>query len=115
MPTNPMEVFNTIWPLLLIFVVFYFVLIRPQKKREKQTKDMLDAMRVGDEVLTIGGIYGKVVRIKEDTVFIESSTDKTKMQVARWGIKDILKYAEDKGDKKAITSETIEEATQENE
>lgn len=59
-------------PLLIIIVLFYFMLIRPQKKREKETKAMLNAMKVGDKVVTIGGICGKVVKIKDNYVFIET-------------------------------------------
>ena len=73
------------------------MMIRPQKKKEKQTQAMLDAIQIGDDVLTIGGIYGTVVRIKDDRLFIESSKqEKTMLEIARWGIKDVLKYAEDK-------------------
>lgn len=59
-------------PLILVVVVFYFMMIRPQRKREKETKEMLNAMKVGDKVVTIGGICGKVVKIKDEFVFIES-------------------------------------------
>ncbi len=84
-------------PFVLIIVVFYFFLIRPQKKKEKQTQEMLNAIQVGDDVLTIGGIYGTVTRIKDDKLFIKSSKqDETIIEIARWGIKDVLKYVEDK-------------------
>ncbi len=83
-------------PMALIFVVFYFMIIRPQRKKDKQAKDMINAIQVGDDVLTIGGIYGTVSRIKDDTFIIESSPDKTPIHVAKWAIKDVLKYVEDK-------------------
>ena len=85
-----------IW-LVVMVAIFYFMLIRPQKKKEKQTQAMLDAIKVGDDVLTIGGIYGTVTRIKDDKLFIKSSKqDETIIEIARWGIKDVLKYVEDK-------------------
>ena len=59
-------------PFVLIFVLMYFMMIRPQRKREKETKDMINAMKVGDKVVTIGGICGKVVKIKDEFVFIET-------------------------------------------
>ncbi len=59
-------------PILLMIVVFYFLLIRPQKKREKEKRAMLDALKVGDKVVTIGGICGKVSKIKDSYVFIET-------------------------------------------
>ena len=87
----------TIAYLVVIFVVFYFFLIRPQKKKEKQTRDMINAIQVGDDVLTIGGIRGTVARIKDDRLFIESSKqDKTVIEIEKWAIKDVLKYVEDK-------------------
>ena len=88
---------SSILYLVVIFVVFYFFLIRPQKKREKQTKDMISAIKVGDDILTIGGIRGTVARIKDDRFFIESSKqEKTVLEVEKWAIKDVLKYVEDK-------------------
>ncbi len=87
----------TILYLAVIFVVFYFFLIRPQKKKEKQTRDMINAIQVGDDILTIGGIRGTVTKIKDDRLFIESSKmDKTPLEIEKWAIKDVLKYVEDK-------------------
>lgn len=63
--------FSIIW-LVAMLVVFYFVLIRPQKKQEKKMKQMLDALRVGDKVITAGGISGKIVKIKDDFVYLET-------------------------------------------
>ncbi len=94
---GPMAMAMQFLPFVLIIVVFYFFLIRPQKKKEKQMQEMLNAIQVGDDVLTIGGIYGTVTRIKDDKLFIKSSKqDETIIEIARWGIKDVLKYVEDK-------------------
>lgn len=94
---GPAQLIATFVPFVLIIVVFYFMLIRPQKKREKQTQAMIDAIQVGDDILTIGGIYGTVVRIKDDMLFIESTKqNKTMLQIAKWAVKDVLKYVEDK-------------------
>ncbi len=88
---------TTVVYLVVIFVVFYFFLIRPQKKKEKQTRDMINAIQVGDDILTIGGIRGTVTRIKDNKLFIESSKqDKTVIEIEKWAIKDVLKYVEDK-------------------
>ena len=62
----------SILPFVLIFVVFYFIAIRPQKKREKETKAMIDALKVGDKVTTIGGICGKITKIKDNYVVLET-------------------------------------------
>lgn len=59
-------------PLIILIVLFYFLWIRPQRKRDKETKAMLDALKVGDKVVTVGGICGKVAKIKDNYVFIET-------------------------------------------
>ncbi len=82
-----MSILGSVAPLILLFVVFYFFLIRPQKKRDKAEKEMRDSIKVGDEISTIGGFIGKVVSIKEDTLVIESSSDRTKLKVYRWAIR----------------------------
>ncbi len=81
-----MSLISTIVPFALMFVVFYFLLIRPQKKREKQTNEMRSSIDVGDDVVTIGGIVGTVVSIKEDTLVIETSGDRNKIRIQRWAI-----------------------------
>ncbi len=73
-------------PLILIFVVFYFFLIRPQRKREKEIQKMRSNIEVGDEIVTSGGIIGRVVSIREDTVVIETGSDRSKIRIARWAI-----------------------------
>ena len=62
------------FPLIIIVVLFYFLLIRPQRKRDKENKAMLSAMKVGDKVVTIGGICGKVIKIKDNFVYIETGS-----------------------------------------
>ena len=73
-------------PILLIVVVFYFFLIRPQKKKEKEVAEMRSNIQVGDEVTTAGGIIGRVVSIREDTVVIETGSERSKVRIARWAI-----------------------------
>lgn len=76
-------------PLILIVALMYFMLIRPQKKRQKEEQQMRNNLRVGDELTTIGGICGRVVNIKDDTVTIESGADRTKMQFKKWAIQSV--------------------------
>ncbi len=73
-------------PLILVFVVFYFLMIRPQQKKEKETQKMRQSLEVGDEIITVGGIIGRVVVLKEDNVVIETGSDRSKMRIARWAI-----------------------------
>ena len=60
-----------LWPLLLILVVFYFFFIRPQTKKNKEMKKFREELKKGDKVITLGGLHGKVVELKETTVIIE--------------------------------------------
>lgn len=75
---------------VVIIAVFYFLLIRPQKKQEKRTREMLAALKVGDEVISIGGIKGKIRKIKDDFVVIETGADKTPIEFERNAIKLVL-------------------------
>ena len=76
-------------PIVLMIAVFYFLLIRPQKKKDKKVKEMLDALKPGDRVTTIGGIYGTIKSIKDDTVTLLVGGQQTEMVVARWGIRQV--------------------------
>ncbi len=73
-------------PILLVVVAMYFILIRPQKKREKETQKMRNNVQVGDEITTSGGIIGRVVSLREDTVVIETGSDRSKIRIKRWAI-----------------------------
>lgn len=86
---------GTVIYIVLMIVFFYFVLIRPQKKREKQTRMMLNDMRPGDEVITIGGVMGNIVSIKEDRVIIETGANRTKLTFEKGAIKTVLTVHED--------------------
>ena len=76
-------------PMILIFVVFYFMLIRPQRKKDKEAKQMLENLKVGDRICTIGGIYGTIVRIKDQVLTIEVGEAKTQMMIARWAVRNV--------------------------
>lgn len=69
-----------------MFVVMYFVMIRPQKKKQKAEQDMRESVQVGDEITTIGGIFGRVVTVKEDSLVIETGADRNKIKVAKWAV-----------------------------
>ena len=76
-------------PMILIFVAFYFLLIRPQRKKDKEAKTMLDNLKVGDRICTIGGIYATIVRIKDDVLTVEVGDQKTQMMIARWAVRNV--------------------------
>ena len=73
-------------PLGLLIVFFYFFIIRPEKKRNKEMQNMLNNIQVADEVITNGGIIGRVLSVKEDTVLLETGSDRTKIRVLKTAI-----------------------------
>ena len=85
-------------PLLLVVVLMYFMLIRPQKKQQRELDAMCSSIAKGDIVTTKGGIVGIVVNIKDDVLIIESSNDRTKLKIYRWAIRG----------KEAEPTETVE-------
>ncbi len=80
---------GTVIMIVLLFVVFYFFMIRPQKKQEQKDNEMRDALAVGDEVTTIGGIIGKVVSIKGETFVLETTKDKTKIRFLKGAVRSV--------------------------
>ena len=82
-------IIQMVLPIALMIAVFYFLLIRPQKKKDKKVKEMLDALKPGDRVTTIGGIYGTIKSIKDDTVTLLVGGQQTEMVIARWGIRQV--------------------------
>ena len=81
--------------LVIIFGAMYLLLIRPQKKKQKEEKRMRENLQIGDEIVTIGGIYGRVISLKEDTIVIESQSDHSKLTVARWAMQSNLTVHDD--------------------
>ncbi|MBR5515794.1 MAG: preprotein translocase subunit YajC [Clostridia bacterium] len=82
--------------MVAIIPIFYFLLIRPQKKQEKETKAMRDGLEVGDEITTIGGIIGEVISIKDETVMIETGKDRTKIRILRSAVSRVDVKASEK-------------------
>lgn len=76
-------------PFVVVLGVMYFMLIFPQKKREKKMQDMRNSLEIGDGVVTAGGIIGRVISIKEDTIVIESAS--SKMRIKRWAVSEVEK------------------------
>ena len=69
-----------------MFAVFYFILIRPEKKRKKQAEDMRNGLKKGDKITTIGGIMGAIVVVNSDSIVIETSEDRVRMELAKWAV-----------------------------
>jgi len=87
----------TFLPIILIFVIFYFLLIRPQQKQKKEHQNLLSNLKVGDNILTSGGIYGRITGIKDDKLTVEIS-DKVRVKISRGHIAGVVKQDVLKGD-----------------
>ena len=76
-------------PILIMVLVMYFLMIRPERKRRKKEKAMLDALKRGDRICTIGGIYGTIMDIKDDTITLSVGRDNLSMVIARWAVRSV--------------------------
>ena len=76
----------TIIMLAVMIGIMYFLMIRPESKRKKEAEAMRSAMKVGDEIVTIGGITGKVVQVKDDKFVIETGADQVRIEFAKWAL-----------------------------
>lgn len=85
----------TVVMLVAMVALFYFFMYRPQKKQEKETNEMRNSLEVGDEITTIGGIIGKIVAIKEETVLIETGRDKVRIRILRSAVRNVDVHAAD--------------------
>ena len=77
--------------LIVPLVLAYLILIVPQRRRDKKMRELINSTIVGDEIVTIGGLCGKIVNIKDDEVTFESSIERTKVTIKKWGIKEVKK------------------------
>lgn len=94
-PTGGSPWMTIIIMLVGMVLIFYFFIIRPQKKQEKQTAEMRNSITVGDEIVTIGGIIGTVLIIKDDKLMIETGNDRTKLTILRSSVREVLKADEE--------------------
>lgn len=92
---NSANAITTIVMLVAMVAIFYFFMYRPQKKQEKEESAMRNNLQVGDEITTIGGIIGKIVSIKDETVLIETSNERNKIRILRTAVRKVDVHAED--------------------
>lgn len=85
----------TLGMIVIMIAIFYFFAIRPQKKQEREASAMRNSIQVGDEITTIGGIIGKVVSIKEETLVLETTRDCTKIRILKTAVRSVDVRAED--------------------
>jgi len=94
----PAQLANLILPIGVI-AIFYFLVIRPQRKREKEIQAMRESVKVGDEIVTIGGIYGKIIIVKEDMITLEVGSTKTRLDTTKWAVGSVVKESNNKNEK----------------
>ena len=76
-------------PFALMIALMYFLMIRPQRKKDKQVKDMLANLKVGDRICTIGGLYGTITAVKDDTVTIKLGSEQNTVVIAKWAVRSV--------------------------
>ncbi|NLD48481.1 MAG: preprotein translocase subunit YajC [Clostridiaceae bacterium] len=89
------NLFSSLMFFVVFMGIFYLMIFRPQKKREKKERDMRDALKEGDNIITVGGIIAKVINIKDDEITVESGVDRTKIKVLRSAIRTVEEAKED--------------------
>ena len=92
---NPTSSWLSIGLMVAMFALLYFFMIRPQKKQEKETANMRNNLVVGDEITTIGGIIGRIVSIKDETLVLETSRDGTNIRILKSAVRNVDVHAED--------------------
>ena len=80
---------STILMLVLMFAIMYFLMIRPENKRKKKAQEMRDSLKKGDVITTIGGIVGRVVMVNKDTIVIETSDDRVRIELTKWAVSTV--------------------------
>ena len=109
--------------IVLMFAIMYFLMIRPENKRKKKAQEMRDGLKKGDTVTTIGGIVGRIVHVNKDTIVIETSDDRVRMELTKWAVSSVGVQTgeqpeepkkegkkEEKKDEAAETAQTVETA-----
>ena len=113
-----MEQYASLIMIVVMFAIIYFLMIRPENKRKKQAEEMRNSLKKGDQITTIGGIVGRIVMVTDDTIVIETSDDRVRMELTKWAVStnntQQQNAAADKKDKKADKDEPakIEEGSE---
>lgn len=97
--------------LVAMIAVFYFLIIRPENKRKKSAENMRNSLKKGERITTIGGMVGRIVQVNDTTVVFETSEDRVRIEIAKWGIQstETMEQASQKGSKKQPKKDAIEE------
>jgi preprotein translocase subunit YajC len=92
--------FVSLVPLLAIFLIFYMLIIRPEKKRRRQVQDLIASLKIGDKVVTSGGVYGTVLSLRDETLVIRS--DQSRLEIARSAVVGLAQPGKEESEKAAI-------------
>lgn len=92
---TPQSIIFWVAYIVILLGAMYFIFLRPQRKKQKEEKNLRENLQVGDEIVTIGGIYGRVISLKGDTIVIESASDHSKLTIARWALQTNLTVHDD--------------------
>jgi len=104
---------SSIIMMVVLFVVLYFMMIKPQKKKDKETKDMRDSLSIGDEVITIGGIHGKVVKVNDELVTLEMAHAKTRIEFSRWAVGSVPNKGKSKEEAPTAVADSLPDIPEE--
>lgn len=97
MPADLMQILQTTWPILLMVVIFYFLLYRPQKKQQKARENLLSSLKRGQKIVTIGGIYGTINSLDENTVMLQIA-EKVEIKINRGSVSQVLSGNKEKSE-----------------
>ena len=99
--------------IVLMFAIMYFLMIRPENKRKKKAQEMRDSLKKGDVITSIGGIIGKIVMVNKDTIIIETSEDRVRMELTKWAVSTTGVQATDQPEAKKKEKKEISDAVPE--
>ena len=103
------EQYSGIIMIVVMIAIFYFLLIRPESKRKKQAQQMRDSLKKGDMITSIGGIVGKIVHVTENTIVIETSDDRVRLELTKWAVSSTGVQANDQPETKKEKGEEKKE------
>ena len=96
--------------IVLMFALMYFMMIRPENKRKKKAQEMRDGLKKGDVITSIGGIVGKIVHVNKDTIIIETSEDRVRMELTKWAVSSVGVQTGEQPDEPKKGDKKVEEA-----
>ncbi len=114
MAANPMGGMPTMLIMLVLFIaIFYFMILRPEKKKKKDAEDLRNSLHKGDRITTIGGIVGKIVDIKDEKIVMETGEDQVRLELQKWAVMSNETAEKEKSKRAAEAKEAAQKAKEE--